>query len=68
MDASEPEVLLKDGAVTLAGATREFGIGRSTLYRLMARGELAFTSVGDRRLIPREALRRLLLKNLVLPN
>ena len=46
------------------GEVRQFGeeavrfsrIGRSPLYTLMGAGELAYTKVGVRRLIPRKAL------------
>jgi excisionase family DNA binding protein len=58
------EELLADGAVTVAGATREFGIGRTRLYELMGDGTLPYSQVGTRRLIPRVALRRLLAANL----
>ena len=54
------EDLLSDGAVTIAGAVKEFGLGRTTIYELMGRGELPYSDVTGRRLIPRIALRRLL--------
>jgi excisionase family DNA binding protein len=58
MKTDEAAELLKDGAVTVAGATKEFGIGRTVLYELMNAGKLPWTQSGTRRLIPRVALRR----------
>lgn len=43
----------------IAKASRRTGLSRSTLYRMMERGELDFVLVGARRLIPEEALRSL---------
>lgn len=37
-------------------AYRQLGIARSTLYQLMATGEISSIKVGKRRLIPRRAL------------
>ena len=47
-----PPSLTSHGAVTVGEATRFSGIGRSSLYELMTAGELPFTKVGARRLIP----------------
>jgi hypothetical protein len=63
MDANED--LLRDGSVTVEGAIREYGIGRSRLYEMMQRRELAYSQVGGRRLIPRRALARLVASTLV---
>lgn len=52
-----------DGALTVEAAVQFSGIGRTTLYTLMESGELQFTKVGARRLIPRRALVELLSKN-----
>ena len=59
------EELLADGSVTVEGATREFGLGRTRLYEFMGRGELPYSQIGAKRLIPRVALRRLLVASLV---
>lgn len=59
------EELLADGSVTVEGATREFGLGRTRLYEFMGRGELPYSQIGAKRLIPRVALRRLLAASLV---
>ena len=50
-------------AVTVAGATAEFGFGRTFLYELMGSGRLPFSQVNGRRLIPRKALADLLAAN-----
>lgn len=55
--------LFADGAVTVEGATKEFGITRTTLYALMKSGELPYSMPRGRRLIPRAALRALLAAN-----
>jgi excisionase family DNA binding protein len=44
---------------TLEEASFASGISRSTLYRLIERGELRSVKLGDRRLIPVSELRRL---------
>lgn len=62
IEASE---LLADGSVTVAGAKREFGLGRTRLYEWMGRGELPYSQVGAMRLIPRVALQRLIAAGLV---
>lgn len=59
--------LFEKGAVTIEGATAEYGLGRSVLYELMTSGRLPYSQVNRRRLIPREALRRLLAEGLVGP-
>jgi excisionase family DNA binding protein len=65
MAAETIDELLAEGTVTVAGATREFGLGRTRLYEWMSRGELPFSQVGAKRLIPRIALRRLIAAGLV---
>ena len=52
-----------DGSVTVAEAARFTGLGRTTLYALMAAGELPYTKVGARRLIGRRALVEMLARN-----
>lgn len=63
-DAATPD-LLDEGTVGVPEAAEFTGLGRSDLYARMSRGELPFTTVGRRRLIPRKALKELLRKNLV---
>ena len=46
-------------AYSLAESEALSGISRSTLYRLMERGELHSVKIGDRRFIPAHELRRL---------
>jgi excisionase family DNA binding protein len=60
--------LMADGSVTVAGATREFGLGRTRLYEWMSRGELPYSQVGAKRLIPRVALRRLIAAGFIVVN
>jgi excisionase family DNA binding protein len=52
--------MLGSGSVTVEGAVREFGIGRSRLYEMMNGGLLKYYKLGGRRLIPRDALRALI--------
>jgi excisionase family DNA binding protein len=52
--------LLDEGAMDLAEAEAFSSLSRSTLHRLMRNGELKYLKVGDRRLIPRCELKRLL--------
>lgn len=65
MATVEAEDLLRDGSVTVQGLLKEFGIGRTRAYELMGTGQLAYTQLGARRLIPRAAVRRLLAAGLV---
>jgi hypothetical protein len=57
--------ILSEGSVTVAGATAEFGIGRTRLYSFMGSGELTYSQLGDRRLIPRKAIKKLIAAKLV---
>lgn len=54
----------EDGAVSVAEASRFTGLGRSELYQMMVRNELAYLKHGRRRLIPRRALVDLLASRL----
>ena len=47
-------------AYGVAEAAKAIGLGRSTLYAMMQAGTLRFTKVGNRRLIPTDALMSLL--------
>ena len=46
-------------AYSVTDAARAAGLGRSTLYELMADGQLAYVKVKARRLITRQALEAL---------
>jgi excisionase family DNA binding protein len=58
--------LVRDGMDTVPEAVAYSGLGRSTLYALMERGELVYAKVGRRRLIPRRALAELMERSLVI--
>jgi excisionase family DNA binding protein len=47
-------------AYSVTDAARVAGLGRSTLYELMADGQLAYVKVKARRLVTRQALEALL--------
>ncbi len=57
--------LLEDGATTIADATAWSGLSRVMLKRAMDAGELAYSLVGHRRMIPRRALRDYLARHVV---
>jgi excisionase family DNA binding protein len=63
---STAEQMAADGALGVREA-QEFlgGVSRSHLYELMERGELAYSKIGRRRLLPRAELRRLLAAGMV---
>ena len=65
MIATAPDDLLAAGSVTVAAAVSEFFIRQRTVYEMMQRGDLPYSMVGARRLIPRLALRRLIAENMV---
>lgn len=56
MDAPDVQKL----AVGITEASAMSALGRSTLYELMASGELTYVKIGSRRLILVESLRALL--------
>jgi excisionase family DNA binding protein len=41
-------------------AAAAYGVGRSTIYKLMSQGKLATVKIAGRRLVPREAMEALL--------
>jgi excisionase family DNA binding protein len=53
------------GLFTVTEATEFSRVSRSLLYSLMDSGELAYTKVGRRRLIPRRGLLEMLSRGLV---
>jgi excisionase family DNA binding protein len=58
------EALVHDGVFTVPQALEFAGLKRASLYKLMAEGVLRFVRHGNRRLIPRRELRRLLAERL----
>jgi excisionase family DNA binding protein len=56
--------LTDEGAVVVEEAVKFSGIGRTTLYGMIANGEIRTVKIGKRRLIPRAELRRVLAENL----
>jgi excisionase family DNA binding protein len=68
MTTDEHEPLLADGLKTVTEATAYTRLSRATIYGLMDRGELAYTKIGRRRLIPVKALVTLCSRNLVRAN
>ena len=59
------EDILADGLRTIDEAKDYMRLSRATLYILMARGELPYTTIGRRRLIPFRALMELAARGLV---
>ena len=57
---SETERLASDGAMSIAKAVEFTGLGRTTLYRLMDGGKIAYSKIGRSRRIPRRELVRIL--------
>ena len=55
-------------AYTVADAVAASGIGRTTLYGLMGSGQLPFVKVGNRTLIRRADLERLLERHVAPPS
>lgn len=56
--------LFRDGALTIEQIRQQYGVGRTTVYRWMTEGRLAYTTVHGRRLVPRKALMELLASGL----
>lgn len=52
------EELMSDGTMLVSAAAEFAGVGRSTLYEVMDRGELVWVYLGKNRAIPRRALVR----------
>jgi hypothetical protein len=57
--------VLQEGVVGIEQAKQFSGIGRTALYGLMERGELPYTKVGARRLIPLAGLKAVLARGLI---
>ena len=60
MTEIDSAAVVYDGAVTLDRACEFLGIKRTSIYRLMNTGQLAWAKVAGRRVVPVAALRRLL--------
>jgi excisionase family DNA binding protein len=58
--------MVADGLRTVSEAQEYTRLSRSALYAMMERGELAYTRIGRRRLIPHRALVELAQRGLVL--
>jgi excisionase family DNA binding protein len=65
--ASKGTELVKDGLRTIPEAQEYTRLSRAAIYALMDRGELAYTRIGKRRLIPLRALVELAQRGLVVP-
>jgi len=57
--------LLKEGLLTVREAEQFSGWRKSSLYKFMERGDLAYVKIGAARRIPKRALIEFLAKNLV---
>jgi excisionase family DNA binding protein len=52
----EDKSAVADGLATIEEAMEFVRVSRATIYALMDRGQLTYTKIGRRRLIPRQAL------------
>ncbi len=59
-DKSALDDVFADGCISVPEAAEFTGMSRSDLYDRMGRGELIYSKVGRRRLVPRRALVNLL--------
>lgn len=60
----EIEDLFSEGTLTLAGVEEEFGLKKGVLYDMMNAGELPWAAPRGQRLIPRKAIKKLILASL----
>ncbi len=58
--------MVREGAMSVEEAMSFTGMGRSSLYEAMARGELPYIKIGAGRRIPRRALELWLAKHLMI--
>ena len=58
--------MVREGAMSVEEAMSFTGMGRSSLYEAMARGELPYIKIGAARRIPRRALELWLAKHLMI--
>ncbi len=65
IDQTVAERLVGDGTMDVPAACQFTGLGRTFLYQKMDKGELRYTKVGKRRLIPKAELVRLLAEGLI---
>jgi len=54
--ADDRMTLARAGGMSVTEAARFLGVSRSTLYVLMAAGQLPYAKIGHRRVVPAEAL------------
>jgi excisionase family DNA binding protein len=57
---TNPVAPVERRALRVNDAALAYGVGRSTIYKLMAQGKLATVKIAGRRLIPRDALEALI--------
>ena len=55
-----PVAPIERRALRINDAAAAYGVGRSTIYKLISEGKLASVKVSGRRLIPRESMEALL--------
>lgn len=55
--------LVADGCLRVRDAVKFLGVGKSTIYKLMDDGHLAYAKIGRTRLIPKRALVELAARN-----
>ena len=58
--------MVADGLITVADAEIITGLKKSTLYQLMATGQLPYAKIGSARRIPRKALLEFMAGSLVI--
>ena len=56
---------VSEGLVSVREAAGFLGLGKSTVYELMDRGQLPFVRLGRARRVPRKALREFAARNVV---
>lgn len=61
------EDILSEGLMSVADACEFLAIGRSTLWRLMNAGKIAYTNIGHSRRLPRRAVMALAQGSLHIP-
>jgi excisionase family DNA binding protein len=58
--AADADDVLDEGCVSVTGMMKEFAIGRSRIYELIAENRLQIIKLGRKTLIPRRAIKRML--------
>jgi len=57
--------MVADGFLTVGEAAKFSGLGRTTIYSLMERGQLEYAKIGKARRIPKRALCDFLVEHIV---